>query len=156
MHTDRLPYIDEHATIIAADRDEVWGVLLETLDRAFSRPGAAGYARIVGCLDCTASGPRPLAEGSTIPGFRVVVAVPGSELLLEGRHRFSTYSLAFHLEQVGSGSSQLRAETRAAFPGWAGAAYRLVVIGTGGHVVAVRRLLSDIKRRSESHSHSRA
>jgi hypothetical protein len=48
MHTDRLPYVDEHATIIAADSDEVWGVLLETLDRALSRPGAVGYARIVG------------------------------------------------------------------------------------------------------------
>jgi hypothetical protein len=155
MHTDRLPYVDEHATIIAADSDEVWGVLLETLDRALSRPGAVGYARIVGCVDCTESGPRPLAEGSTIPGFRVVVAVPGSELLLEGRHRFSAYSLAFHLGQVGSGVSRLRAVTRAAFPGWAGAAYRLAVIGTGGHVIAVRRLLSGIKRRSESHTHSR-
>ena len=145
----QLPYLDEHATAIAADVDEVWPVLIETLDRGFSRAGLASYIRIVGCADGTASGPRPLTEGSTIPGFRVVAAVPGSVLVLEGRHRFSSYALIFRLEQVSAGRSRLRAESRATFPGLAGGVYRLLVIGTGGHVVVVRRLLSVIKRRSE-------
>lgn len=144
-----LPYVDEHATDIAAGVDDVWPVLIGTLDRALSRPGAAGYARSVGCADCTASGPRPLAEGSTIAGFRVAAAVPGAELRLEGRQRFSSYALIFRLEQVSAGRSRLRAESRAAFPGLGGGVYRLLVVGTGGHVVAVRRLLSVIKRRSE-------
>ena len=148
MQISQLPYVDEHATVIAAAVDDVWPVLIETLDRSFSRAGMASYTRTVGCADCTASGPRPLAEGSTIPGFRVVTAVPGSVLALEGRHRFSSYALIFRLEQVSAGRSRLRAETRAAFPGLAGGVYRLLVIGTGGHVVAVRRLLSVIKRRS--------
>ena len=151
----QLPYIDEHATAIAADVDDMWPVLLETLDRGFSRPGTASYARIVGCDDHTASGPRPLAKGSTFPGFRVVAAVPESELVLEGRHRFSSYALIFRLEKVSPGRSRLVAESRAAFPGLAGGVYRLLVVGTGGHVVAVRRLLSRIKRRSEPRRRSR-
>jgi len=149
MDMAALPYIDEHATVVAAEADDVWRGLGETLDRSFSRSGAAGYARLVGCADRTASGPRPLAEGSTFPGFRVVAAVPGRELVLEGRHRFSSYALIFRLEDVSPGRSRLRAETRAAFPGLAGGLYRRLVIGTGGHVVAVRRLLLAIRRRSE-------
>jgi hypothetical protein len=144
-----LPYLDEHATAIAADVDDVWPVLVETLERSFSRAGAAGYARIVGCADVGASGPRPLAEESVVQGFRVVAAVRGSELVLEGSHRFSSYGLIFRLEEVSSGRSRLRAETRAEFPGVTGSLYRLLVVGTGGHVVAVRRLLSDVKRRLE-------
>jgi hypothetical protein len=148
MHIASLPYLDEHATVIAAGADDVWRSLGETLDRSFSRPGMASYARLVGSADCTASGPRPLAEGSRFPGFRVVAAVPGRELVLEGCHRFSSYALIFRLEHVNPGRSRLRAESRAAFPGLAGGLYRRLVIGTGGHVVGMRRLLSAIRRRS--------
>jgi hypothetical protein len=144
-----LPKIDEHETTIAAGADVVWRILLESFDRSSSRAAFPRYARLVGCADVTASGPRPLAEGSTIPGFRVTAVVPPSELVLEGSHRFSTYAFIFRIEPVGSGQTRLRAETRASFPGWAGRAYRLLVIGTRGHVVAVRLMLSGIKRRAE-------
>lgn len=150
MQISQLPFLDEHTTAISAGVDDVWGALVETLDRTFSRVGTVGYARIVGCTDRTASGPRPLAEGSTVPGFRVVAAVPGAELVLAGRHRFSSYAVIFRLERLGSERSRLRAEGRATFPGSAGAVYRLLVIGTGGHVIAMRRLLADITRRSTS------
>jgi hypothetical protein len=156
MQTSELPYLDEHATAIAAGVDDVWLVLLETLDRTFSGTHATGYARTVRCADRIASGPRPLAEGSTIPGFRVTAATPGSELVLEGRHRFSTYSLIFRLEQVNTGRSLLRAESRAAFPGSAGGVYRLLVVATGGHVVGMRWLLSAIASRSESRARTRS
>jgi len=149
---DLLPYVDEHTTVIAAGTEVVWRMLGNTLDRSSSRPGAVGYARLVGCADRTASGPRPPAEGSTFPGFRVTAAIPGRELVLEGRHRFSTYALIFHLEELGPGRSRLRAETRAAFPGLAGGLYRRLVIGTGGHRVGVRRLLAGIRRRAEERS----
>ncbi|WP_369264757.1 hypothetical protein [Streptomyces sp. R35] len=150
MHMgDLLPYVDEHTTVIAAGTEVVWRVLGNTLDRSSSRPGAVGYARLVDCADRTASGPRPPAEGSTFPGFRVTTAVPGRELVLEGRHRFSTYALTFRLEELGPDRSRLRAETRAAFPGPTGRLYRRLVIGTGGHGMGVRRLLAGIRRRSE-------
>lgn len=145
----RLPYVDEHAIDIAAGTEEAWSALTETVERAFSRPAAARLARILGCTDATASGPRPLGEGSTVPGFRVVAAVRERELALGGRHRFSSYTLTFRLDPLGPDHSRLRAETRAAFPGLHGRAYRLLIIGTGKHVGAVRSLLSTVRRRAK-------
>jgi hypothetical protein len=77
------------------------------------------------------------------------VSVPGRELVLQGRHRFASYALIFRIEDIGPRRSRLRAESRAAFPGRAGRLHRRLVIGTGGHVVGMRRLLSAIRRRSE-------
>ncbi|BAC72154.1 hypothetical protein SAVERM_4442 [Streptomyces avermitilis MA-4680 = NBRC 14893] len=149
MRVTALPYVDEHTMVVAAEAEDVWRGLGATLDRSFSGPGAAGYARLVGCADRTAGGPRPLAEGSTLPGFRVAAAAPGRELVLMGRHRFSSYALIFRLEAAGPGRTRVRAESRAAFPGPAGALYRWLVIATGGHVAGMRRLLSGVRRRSE-------
>ena len=149
MQIASLPFLDEHATVIAAGTGDVWRSLGETLERSFSRPWMSRYARLVGATDRTASGPRPLDEGSTFPGFRVVAAVPERKLVLQGRHRFSFYALIFRLEHVSPDRSRLRAESRATFPGLAGGLYRLLVIGTGGHVVGMRRLLAAVRRRSE-------
>ncbi|MGX4693362.1 hypothetical protein [Streptomyces sp. JNUCC 63] len=96
-----LPHVDEHTTVVAAGADAVWRGIGEVLDHTFAGAGAAGYARLVGCADVTVSGSRPPAEGSTVPGFRVVAAVPGRELVLTGRHRFSSYALIFRLEPAG-------------------------------------------------------
>jgi hypothetical protein len=149
MQTAALPWIDEHETVVAADVDGVWLALLESMAGAFSGRGATSFARILGCVPATASGPRPLTEGSTIPGFRVTVAAPRRELVLEGRLRFSTYSLFFRLDPAGPGRTQLRAESRGAFPGGLGRAYRLLVVGTRGHVLAVRRQLAAVRRGAE-------
>jgi hypothetical protein len=90
MTVSGLPSVDEHATDIAAGADDVWRVLVHEVDRAFSGGAVQRYGRIIGCADRTASGPRPLAEGSTLAGFRVATTVPGAELVLAGRHRFSS------------------------------------------------------------------
>jgi len=144
-----LPLIDEHDTVVAADTAAVWRGLGDVLDRSYAGAGAVRFARLVGCADPVASGPRPLAEGSTISGFRVVAADPGRELVLLGRHRFSTYALTFLLDEAGPRRTVLRAVSRARFPGPAGALYRLLVIGTGGHAIGVRHLLGSIRSRSE-------
>lgn len=94
-----------------------------------------------------ASGPRPLAAGSTLPGFHVEVAEPGLELALAGSHRFSEYALIFRLADASAGRTRLRAETRAAFPGVKGAVYRTLVIGSRGHVLVTRRLLGAVAQR---------
>ena len=148
MEVQDLPHVDEHAVVIAAGVDDVWTAVTD-LDGVFSRPRAEFYARAVGCADDRASGPRPLAEGSTMPGFHVVTSVPGSELVLAGRHRFSSYALTFRIDELTEGRTRLRAETRAVFPGLAGRAYRALVIATGGHVIVMRRLLAGIKRAAE-------
>ena len=148
MQIAQLRYLDEHSTMIEASADAVWSALLAVVDHEFSR-GTALFVRAVGCTDTVVSGPRPLAEGSTVPGFRVAKAVPGVELALEGRHRFSTYALIFRIDHVDADRSRLRAESRADFPGVPGRIYRLLVVGTRGHVLAVRRLLSGVKRRAE-------
>jgi hypothetical protein len=149
MQASSLPYVDEHATDVAADAAVAWDALRESFGDALSHPAAAAYGRLVGCDPSRASGPRPLEVGSTVPGFRVVAAEPERELVLEGRHRFSTYALVFRIDPLGAGRCRLRAETRAVFPGAAGGLYRLAVIRSGGHVVGVRRLLAGVRRRAE-------
>jgi hypothetical protein len=151
-----LPYVDDHTTVVGADPDTVQRVVGDVLDGTFASGRSASYARLVGCVDRTASGPRPLAVGSTLPGFRVAAAAPGRELVLVGRHHFSTYALVFRLDEDGPGRTRLGAETRARFPGPLGALYRLLVIGTGGHAAGVRHLLSTVRRRAEEEQRDRS
>lgn len=152
---DTLPRIDEHEVSIAAGPDGVWTGLLETIDRTFGGRAASAYARLVGCSDHTRSGPRPLDAGSTVVGFRLVSADPGHQLVLEGRHRFSDYALTFRIDSPEPGRSVLRAESRATFPGPLGSLYHLLVVGTRGHAISVRRLLSGVRRRAEQPARSR-
>ncbi|MFD3570237.1 hypothetical protein [Streptomyces sp. NPDC058667] len=142
-----LPFVDEHAVVVDVRAEELWQRLVVGVERAFSRDGGARYARLVRAEPVVAGGPRPLAEGSAFPGFRVVRVVPGRELALHGGHRFSAaYSLVFRIDALADGRSLLRAETRAAFPGVAGRIYRLLVIRSGGHAFGMRRMLAGYRR----------
>jgi len=144
-----LPFVDEHVVVVAAGADAVWTALLESVDRAFSGPAAERYVRLVGGRPSAPAGPRPLVAGAALAGFAVVEAQEPAGLVLEGRHRFSDYRLSFRLEVLGPDATRLRAETRAAFPGLGGAAYRALVIGSRGHRLGLRRLLSGIRRDAE-------
>lgn len=144
-----LPYVDELPIEIDADRRATWAALLRVVESSFASARGRGPARLLGCEDTKLSGPRPLARGSAFPGFHVETAEPEVELALAGRHRFSTYLLSFHLEDAGPGRTKLVAETRAAFPGLKGSAYRALVIGTRMHVLVTRRILTAAKRRVE-------
>jgi hypothetical protein len=144
-----LPFIDEHTVIIATDAASVWSTLNRVVDRSFSGTGKALFARALGCSDLTSSDRGPLTPGATRPGFRVRAAIPARELSLEGRHRFSRYTLSFHIEELGDGRTRVSAETRAEFPGLRGRGYRALVIGTGGHVLVVHHMLAAVKRATE-------
>jgi hypothetical protein len=146
---DRLPYIDEHSAVVEAGADATWGALLRVAEGSVSSGAAPHFARLVGCADREASGPRPLAEGSAVPGFHVATADVPRQLALAGSHRFSTYALVFHLDDLGPDRTRVRAETRAEFPGLKGSAYRAMVIGTRMHVLVTRRMLSATKRSAE-------
>ena len=85
-------------------RGPTWEALLAVAEGSFAGGGAPRFARALGCEDPESAGPRPLALGSTIPGFHVAVAEPASELALAGRHRFSRYALVFHLDERSRGA----------------------------------------------------
>lgn len=144
-----LPRIDEHAIAVGAPGQAVWDAVLHVVERLFAAPRAAAVARALGCRDTAPCGPRPVTAGSAFPGFHVAAVDAPRELELAGSHRFSRYALIFRLDELSAGRVQLRAETRAQFPGLQGAVYRALVIGTRGHVLMVRRLLTAIKRRAE-------
>lgn len=91
----------------------------------------------------------PVEGATTFPGFRTATAIPPRELTLLGRHRFSSYTLTFRLDEAEPGGVRLRAETRATFPGPAGGLYRLLVLGTGTHARLTRRLLTTVRLRAE-------
>jgi hypothetical protein len=145
---DSLPFVDEHGLEVAAPPEAVWPALCRVAEGSFSSPVAAWFAGALGCESTEVSGPRPLTEGSAFPNFVVARATPGSELALVGRHRYSDYALVFRLSGE-RGTTRLRAETRARFPGGAGRLYRTAVIGTRGHILVTMRLLGAVKRRAE-------
>jgi hypothetical protein len=80
------------------------------------------------------------------PGFHVAEAIQPQRLELRGSHPFSRYMLVFELDERGTGQSLLRAQTWAVFPGFKGRIYRALVIGSGGHRIAVRLWLRQIAR----------
>lgn len=120
---ERLPYIDEHAITIEANRDDTWAALLRVLCRDPHDP-------------------------STVPlGFALDEARPPVRFALKGRHPFAVYRWVFELDALdGPARTRLRAATWAAFPGVHGKAYRALVIGTGGHRIVVRRTLNRVAR----------
>jgi hypothetical protein len=147
--TERLPHVDEHSLVVEAGSEACWQALLRVAEASVSAAGAPRFARIVGCADTAASGPRPLAAGSAFPGFHVDTATAPAELALAGSHRFSDYALIFRLDELDSGRTRIRAETRAEFPDLKGSVYRALVIGTRMHVLATRRILGAVKRNAE-------
>lgn len=144
----QVPALDTHSTEIAAGVGTVWEALAATMLAQLSRPPA----RLVGALTGTRSrrfeGPRFPEMGAEIPGFRVVVSIPGKRLRLEGSHRFSHYALDFELAATAAGT-RLAATTYASFPRRSGAIYKWLLLRTRGHVFVVERLLRMVRRHAE-------
>ncbi|HYJ70445.1 MAG TPA: hypothetical protein VEX15_22560 [Nocardioidaceae bacterium] len=129
----RPAYIDEHSIRIEAARDEVWTVLHDYAERLrFTAPWDGVARRLLGT--------QPPG------GFAIVDEETARLIALDGRHRFARYRLEFDLS-VADGASRLSARSYGDFPGIHGRAYRAVVVGTRGHVLAVRYMLHTIRRR---------
>ena len=143
-----LPHVDEHGLLVLAPVDVAWSALIGATASAFARPRVSRVARALGCAHTEVSGPIDRI-GSTVPGFFVARVIEPAVLALEGQHRFARYGLIWSIEPTKDEHTLLRAETRAEFPGIRGRLYRALVIGSGGHVLLVNRLLRAVKRRAE-------
>ena len=118
---ERLPFIDEHVMTVQADCAATWSALVRMWCRDPDDPSTVGS-----------------------PFFWLHEAEPRKRLALDGEHPFSVYKLVFELADEGPHRTRLAARTWAHFPGISGKAYRALVIGTGAHRVAVRRMLRRI------------
>ena len=127
-----LPFVDEHRIHIPAPRDHVWRVLRHYVDSSL---GVAERSPLAWLL-----GTQPPA------GFEVEREIPGEQLDMAGRHRFSRYRLVFSLADAADNETQVSARTYAEFPGLRGSAYRALVIGTRLHVLATNQILRSIRR----------
>ena len=145
---EHLPPIDEHSIEIDADAEAAWAALFPTIERSFGRPSARRAARSLGCRETEPSGDLR-HPGGTLPGFTVSRAIEPVMLALVGEHRYASYALVFRIDLLPGQRCCGRAETRASFPGLRGRLYRAAVIGTRGHVFAVRRMLRAVRKRAE-------
>lgn len=129
-----LPHIDEHSITIDAPRDLVWTALLGYADASIGVPEGNLVTKLLGTEPAR--------------GFAVTESRPPHHLGLGGKHRFSRYLLTFDLSDLPDGGTRVSAHSYGEFPGLPGFAYRTLVIGSRGHVLAVRHMLQGIRRRS--------
>lgn len=148
MSVDTLPFVDDHARVIAAEPDRTWQALVAVLGGFPALPGL--LTSVWGLDPPRGSGWGEPALGDAVPGFAVAEVDPPRTLVLRGRHRFSRYEVRFTLSLAAAEGTELHARTAAEFPGLLGRGYRLAVIGSGGHVLAVRRLLGQVASRAEA------
>lgn len=146
---DGLPFIDRLTVGVEADRETTWSALVEVLTRSLESRSSRFGARLLGSSVLEASGPRPIEAGATLPGFRVVAVERPAGLTLDGSHWFARHEMTFEIASSGTDCSELSVVTRAEFPGPVGTVYRGLVIGSGGHVLATRRLLNSVRREAE-------
>ena len=144
-----LPSIDEHAVVVRAPAGRAWAAVIHVVGVRLSARTSRVLATALACADRTSIG-DPEAVGATLPGFRVARSELPRTWALEGEHHFARYALSFYVDQVDDTRSRVRAESRAVFPDRQAAVYRALVIGSLGHVIAVRSLLRGIKRHAES------
>ena len=129
-----LPFVDDYARSVAAPVQPTWDALEEYVDHLVATAAHPVLWRVLGTVPQT--------------GFEVVSNEPPHELVLGGRHRFSTYRLVFRNEAEGEGS-RLHAVTYAEFPGLRGRAYRTMLMVTTGHRRATERMLRTVAQRAE-------
>jgi hypothetical protein len=151
---ESLPFVDEHSTTVSASAEQTWDAVLDVVGHRLGNTRLGRVAvKQLGCIADECRG-EPGRIGSTIPGFIVTRSVPPAVLALMGEHRYSRYALVFRITERIGAPLLLSAETRAEFPGRSGAAYRKLVIGTRGHVLATSSLLRGIRRSAEKRAGS--
>lgn len=133
--TGRPRHLDEHSRRLPVPPETAYAAARSYAAALASPPTGAGrlLTRLLGT--------EPPA------GFAVVEEQPPRLVSLAGRHRFARYVLDLRVEPDGDGS-RVTAVTWADFPGARGATYRALVVGSRGHVLAVRWALAAVARRA--------
>jgi hypothetical protein len=126
-----LPHVDAHEVVVSLPIDEAWEAVHDMVGHSFLLRDGHPLARVLG--------PEPRE------GFAAEEELRPTRLVLRGRHHFSDYRLSFVLESTGPSDTRVRAITDAAFPGWQGATYRALVIGSGAHARIMRRILRRLR-----------
>ena len=152
---DELPFIDEFDVHVDAPAAAVFRALTRRVGRIFEGRASRVFTSFLGCVHRGATYTVPPVAGQESNGFRVAEVREPDRLVLEGRHRFATYRLSFLIDPLSEESVILRARTDALFPGWSGAIYRLLVIGTGAHEILARRMLVGIAKQADPVRHTR-
>jgi hypothetical protein len=129
-----LAFVDEYSRVVAATPERTWQELERYVDRLTTSSHRLLF-RVLGTV------PRS--------GFEVAESDPSREVVLSGRHRFSTYRLVFRVEPEGEGT-RLHALTYAEFPGLRGRAYRTVLMLSTGHRRATESMLKTVADRADS------
>jgi hypothetical protein len=152
LRMEALPAIDDLTMRITATPEDAWRALLGTMRSQTAIELPRVLVRVWGLQEAKRVGEwrDVVSVGDSVLGFAVAAAQAPSSLTLRGSHRFSRYELRFELEPAGPEELVVHAKTSAEFPGVLGRIYRALVIGTGGHRFATRRMLSSIARRSRS------
>ena len=130
-----LPLLDERVAIVDADRDAVWQAVRTCAGRLSDSPHAA-LGRLLGA--------------EPVSGFRIADELEGESVTLEGRHHFASYRLILETYAHGGSSTELRVRSLADFRGASGQVYRALLMGTRGHVLAVRHLIRTVRRMAEA------
>ena len=128
-----LPVMDEHSVTVVTPRDAVWKSVLQ-----YGHGLTLSDRGLLGAV--LGSEPRC--------GFEISREIEGERLELTGRHRFARYRLVFAPTEQQDRTLMLSAISYAVFPGARGRLYRALLLGTGGHVLAVRHMLRIISRRA--------
>jgi hypothetical protein len=129
-----MPFIDEHGVHVHAPLSRTWDAVTKAARRLAERPAPRAFAALWQLEPAT--------------GFAIASSSAPERIALVGHHRFARYELALELHETGDGV-EVCARTSAEFPGAAGRLYHALVIGTGGHSVAVRAMLRQIRRAAE-------
>jgi hypothetical protein len=158
FYMERLPYIDDHVKTVNAPAERVWAALLSAIRVGFGHQLPGPLVAAWGLEQAARSGDwiSSVRVGDTVPGFAVAETEAPRLLSLRGRHRFSRYEFRFELDSPHPDRVEIHVRTSAVFPGVHGRIYRALVIGTGGHRIAVQRMLAVIGRRAEEQNATRS
>lgn len=136
MTASRPRYVDEHSRDLPVPPEEAYTAARSYAERLVRPPTGRAPVLLTRLL------------GTDPPsGFAIAEEQPPRLVSLAGRHRFSRFVMDLRVDPAPGGST-VTVVTWADFPGPRGAVYRTLVIGSRGHVLAVRRMLAAIASRA--------